>query len=509
MNTTYVKIILFIVVIVASFFGGYFSNDDSELPYTNSNDSLSAGKVTFVSDSVKEKVLALLENRTPSQDPQGEAYKLLVVSACNYYSHAMPFLFERIADYTELLMPDDLLSGNSILSYVREAMTPDVCKDVEVIGWLYQFYISEKKDKVFEGIKKNKKVTPENIPAATQLFTPHWIVQYMVENSLGRLWMLNNPDSKLKMEYYIKPETPEDDYLKIGNPQELKICDPACGSGHILVYAFDLLFEIYKEAGFTDDDTIIENILKHNLYGIEIDERAAELAAFALAMKAASRSGSKRRFFRNPIEVNICKLETIKFDNEEIGSYMDAIGRDLFTSDSQTTLRQFEEADNFGSLIQPAVKDVTEILQTLKEKDVSHDLFLAPTHEKVLQVLKQADYLSQKYQAVIANPPYMGSKGMNARLGKWAKDNYPDSKSDLFAMFMERTLEMTIYLGYMAMINQHSWMFLSSYEKLRIKLLENHKIDTLVHLGARAFDEIGGEVVQSVAFVLQKDGMDG
>ncbi len=470
---------------------------------------LSDAKMGHIDDSLvsvteKKKVLALLENRTPSDDPQGEAYKLLVVSACNYYSHAMPFLFERIADYTELLMPDDLLSGNSILSYVREAMTPDVCQDVEVIGWLYQFYISEKKDKVFEGIKKNQKVTPENIPAATQLFTPHWIVQYMVENSLGRLWMLNNPDSKLKMEYYIKPETVEDDYLKIEKPQELKICDPACGSGHILVYAFDLLFEIYKEAGFTDDDTIIENILKHNLYGIEIDERAAELAAFALAMKAASRSGSKRRFFRNPIEVNICKLETIKFDDEEINSYMDAIGRDLFTSDLQTTLKQFEEADNFGSLIQPAVKDVTATLQTLKEKDVSYDLFLAPTHEKVLQVLEQVDYLSQKYQAVIANPPYMGSKGMNARLGKWAKDNYPDSKSDLFAMFMERTLEMTIYLGYMAMINQHSWMFLSSYEKLRIKLLENHRIDTLVHLGARAFDEIGGEVVQSVAVDLEK-----
>ena len=461
----------------------------------------------LVSESVREKVLALLENRTPSHDPQGEAYKLLVVSACNYYSHAMPFLFEKIADYTELLMPDDLLSGDSILAYVREAMTPDVCKDVEVIGWLYQFYISEKKDMVFEGIKKNKKVTPENIPAATQLFTPHWIVQYMVENSLGRLWKLNNPDSKLKREYYIEPETPEEDYLRIENPQELKVCDPACGSGHILVYAFDLLFNIYKEAGFTDDDEIIENILKHNLYCIEIDERAAELAAFALAMKAASRAGSKRRLFRKPIEVNVCKLEAIRFDKDEINSYMDAIGRDLFTADLQTTLKQFEEADNFGSLIVPAVQDVSGVLQTLRQKDVSRDLFLAETHQKVLRVLEQADYLSQKYHIVIANPPYMGSKGMNPRLGKWAKDNYPDSKSDLFAMFMERCLELTIEDGYMGMINQHSWMFLSSYEKLRIKIIKNHKIDSLVHLGARAFDEIGGEVVQSVTFVLKKDGV--
>ncbi len=452
---------------------------------------------SLVSDSVKEKVLALLENRTPSQDPQGEAYKLLVVSACNYYSHAMPFLFEKIADYTELLMPDDLLSGTSILNAVREAMTPDVCEDVEVIGWLYQFYISEKKDKVFEGIKKNKKVTPENIPAATQLFTPHWIVQYMVENSLGRLWMLNNPDSKLKMDYYIKPESVEDDYLKIEKPQDLKICDPACGSGHILVYAFDLLFEIYKEAGFTDDDTIIENILKHNLYGIEIDERAAELAAFALAMKAASRSGSKRRFFRNPIEVNICKLEVIKFDDEEINSYMDAVGRDLFTSDLQTTLKQFEEADNFGSLIQPAVKDVTVTLQTLKEKDVSHDLFLAPTHEKVLQVLEQADYLSQKYHVVVANPPYMGKKGLNSRLGVFLKDNFEDVKSDLFSAFVIRCSRLGIRNANIGIMSPNVWMYISSYEKLRHFILKTKTLTSLVELPLSGFQ---GATVQICSY---------
>jgi hypothetical protein len=270
----------------------------------------------------REKIQALLSNQTPSNDPQGEAYKLLVVAACNYYNHAMPFLFEKISDYTELLMPDDLLSGDSILAYTREAMTPDVCSDVEVIGWLYQFYIAEKKDEVFEGIKKNKKVTPENIPAATQLFTPNWIVRYMVQNSLGRLWKLNNPDSKLAMEYYIEPETKERDYLKISSPKELKICDPACGSGHILVYAFDLLYDIYKEAGYSDDDDIIENILTNNLYGIEIDERASELASFALTMKAAAKSSSKRRFFKKETTPNICKLEVIKFSDDEIKSYI-------------------------------------------------------------------------------------------------------------------------------------------------------------------------------------------
>ena len=191
----------------------------------------------------RQQIADLLAGKAPSHDPQGEAYRLLVVAACNAWHQAMPFLFERIDDYTELLMPDDLLSGNSILAYTREAMTPDACQDVEVIGWLYQFYISEKKDAVFEGLKKNQKITPDNIPAATQLFTPHWIVRYLVDNSLGRLWLLNRPTSKLaeQMAYYIPPEKPEAAFLKISSPQDIKVCDPACGSGHMLTYAFDLL----------------------------------------------------------------------------------------------------------------------------------------------------------------------------------------------------------------------------------------------------------------------------
>ncbi|MGD9663328.1 MAG: class I SAM-dependent DNA methyltransferase, partial [Porticoccaceae bacterium] len=206
----------------------------------------------MVPEKTRQQIFALLDGKAPSRDPQGEAFRLLVVAACNFWYKAMPFLFQRIDDYTELLMPDDLLSGNSILAYTREAMTPDACEDVEVIGWLYQFYISEKKDEVFAGLKKNKKITPENIPAATQLFTPHWIVRYLVENSLGRLWLLNRPGSGLagKMDYYIKPEQAETDFLRIGQPEEIKICDPACGSGHMLTYAFDLLYAIYEEEGY-------------------------------------------------------------------------------------------------------------------------------------------------------------------------------------------------------------------------------------------------------------------
>ena len=291
----------------------------------------------MVHDKVRQQIFALLDGKAPSRDPQGEAYRLLVVAACNFWNKAMPFLFQRIADYTELLMPDDLLSGNSILAYTREAMTPNACEDVEVIGWLYQFYISEKKDAVFEGLKKNQKITPENIPAATQLFTPHWIVRYLVENSLGRLWLLNRPGSKLieQMDYYIKPEEEyvhekherhekenneivrdfravrgQEDFLRISSPEEIKICDPACGSGHMLTYAFDLLYAIYEEEGY-DPAEIPAKILTHNLYGIELDERAGELAAFALTMKARAK---QRRFFNKGVKPNICVLENVRFD---------------------------------------------------------------------------------------------------------------------------------------------------------------------------------------------------
>ena len=453
-----------------------------------------------VPEKIRHQIVALLAGQTPSHDPQGEAYRLLVVAACNAFHRAMPFLFERIDDYTELLMPDDLLSGNSILAYTREAMTPDACVDVEAIGWLYQFYISEKKDAVFEGLKKNQKITPENIPAATQLFTPHWIVRYLVENSLGRLWLLNRPGSKLaeQMDYYIQPEQSESEFLKISNPEEIKICDPACGSGHMLTYAFDLLYAIYEEEGVNPAD-IPEKILTHNLYGIEIDERAGELAAFALTMKARAK---QRRFFNKGIKPHICVLEKVSFATNELAEYMDFIGRELFTVPLKTTLRQFEEADNFGSLIRPDVTDVAEILRILEAKDVSGQLFLIETHKNVLQVLRQTDYLSPKYHVVIANPPYMGSKGMNAHLGAWAKENYPSSKSDLYAMFIERNLDLTREHGAVAMITMQSWMFLSSFESLRERILSQNTLLSMAHLGARAFDSIGGEVVSTTAFVI-------
>nr|BBJ05053.1 hypothetical protein YBY_29020 [Marinobacter nauticus] len=454
----------------------------------------------MVVENTRKRVFALLDGKMPSQDPQGEAYRLLVVAACNYWYSAMPFLFERIDDYTELLMPDDLLSGNSILAYTREAMTPVACEDVEVIGWLYQFYISEKKDQVFEALKKNKKITPANIPAATQLFTPHWIVRYLVDNSLGRLWMLNRPNSALvdQMEYYIPPEETEADFLKIEGPEELKVCDPACGSGHMLTYAFDLLYAIYEEEGYEPSE-IPEKILTHNLYGIELDERAGELAAFALTMKARAR---QRRFFNKGIKPHICVLEKVNFTQDELEEYMSAVGRDLFTQGLRETLQQFEEADNFGSLILPKLTNVTDVLAELETKNLGSNLFLADTHSKVLKVLRMAEALSPRYAVVVANPPYMGGKGMNGRLGAWAKENYPKSKSDLFAMFIERGFDFIPEYGYSAMVTMQSWLFLSSYEALRERILSEASIECMVHMA----NMVMGIAFGTAATVLKKGG---
>ena len=348
---------------------------------------------------------------------------------------------------------------------------------------------------MFDDLKKNKKITPENIPAATQLFTPHWIVRYLVENSLGRLWMLNRPNSKLieQMEYYIKPEQPESDFLRIHKPEEIKICDPACGSGHMLTYAFDILYSIYEEEGYEPSE-IPEKILTQNLYGIEIDERAGELAAFALTMKARAR---QRRFFRKPIQPNICVLQNVQFDDVELKNYMDFIGRDLFTTPLQATLKQFEEADNFGSLIRPEVTDVEAMLNVLASKNVSGELFLSPTHQKVLQALQQADYLSPKYHVVIANPPYMGGKGMNGRLAAWLKDNFENVKSDLFSAFVLRCSQLSRNVGHIGIMCPNVWMYISAYEKLRGVLTGDKTLTNLVELPLTGFK---GATVQICAY---------
>jgi hypothetical protein len=446
-----------------------------------------------------EAVTSLLNGARRSDDPQGEAYALLLAEYCRHWNRAMPFMFEREGDFSELLIPANLLAADSVLARAVAVLTEDVCQDVEVIGWLYQFYISDRKDEVFAGFKKNKKAGAAEIPAATQLFTPHWIVRYLVENSLGRLWLLNRPASRLadQMDYYIAPVGEETDFLRVTSPEELKIIDPACGSGHMLTYAFDLLYVIYEEEGYAPSD-IPGLILANNLYGTEIDSRAGSLAAFALTMKARA---CQRTFFNKQIEPNICVLEPISFGSTELEFLLTRGGN---RHEEAGFWNQFELADLLGSLIKPREERI-EPLRRHFEANVAEesDLLAIEFVRRARRVITQSEFLSQRYGVVVANPPYMGASSMNVALAEFAARSYGASKSDLFAMFVERTALLTPRGGLVGMITMQSWMFLATYEKLRSSTLNTRRVVQLVQLGTGAFDTIGGAVVSTAAFIIQ------
>jgi hypothetical protein len=456
---------------------------------------------TVVGTRTRETVTALLDGTRRSEDPQGEAYALLLADHCRYWNRAMPFMFEREGDFTELLIPPNLLADDSVLNRAIKVLTTDVCQDVEVIGWLYQFYISERKDEVFAGFKKNRRAGAAEIPAATQLFTPHWIVRYLVENSLGRLWMVNHPSSRLvdRMEFYIPPAEVDPTFLKISTPEEIRILDPACGSGHMLTYAFDLLYAIYEEEGYAPTE-IPGLILANNLYGVEIDPRAGALAAFALTMKAR---GRQRTFFRKQVEPNVCVLHPTRFAPGEIDFLVTAEGGRRVELDFWN---QFSHADTLGSLIRPDPEVADRLKRHVADLDARGDILRADVIKRAGRVVTQAEYLTRRYHVTIANPPYMGSKNMDAQLTEFAKVNYRNSKFDLFAMFIERCLEATLERGATAMITMQSWMFVSSYETLRESIVTANPPTTMVHLGERAFDSIGGSVVSTAAFVLERGG---
>ncbi|WP_205647221.1 BREX-1 system adenine-specific DNA-methyltransferase PglX [Actinobaculum sp. 313] len=451
-----------------------------------------------ISPAVVDAVTRLLDGSRPSADPQGEAYTLLLTEYCRNWHKSMSFMFAPDGDYTELLVPGNLLADGSILARVIAALTSEACKDVEAIGWLYQFYISERKKEVFERFAKKQKAGAAEIPAATQLFTPDWIVRYLVQNSVGRLWMLNHPDSRLidHMDYYIEPADGEHDFLRITEPEQLTVMDPCCGSGHMLTYAFDLLYAIYEEEGYAPSE-IPSLILEHNLHGTEIDPRAAALAAFALMMKARSR---QRRFLREPVQPHIRVIEPVEFSNEELDQLVSAEGSDQ--ADRQFW-QSFIHADVLGSLIVPdaaALPGARERLAALE----ADTLDAADLHARAGRVVIQAEYLTRSYAVVATNPPYMGSGKMGSLLSTWVKKHHPQAKSDLFAAFIERSLRFTdAEHGLVAMITMQAWMFLGSYEKLRRRILHDAPPVTMLHLGERAFDLIGGEVVSTTAFVLE------
>jgi hypothetical protein len=414
------------------------------------------------SQATRTAVSGLLDGTRASVDPQGEAYGLLLADYCRYWNKAMPFMFEREGDFTELLIPANLLADDSVLNRSVNVLTEDVCQDVEVIGWLYQFYISERKDEVFAGFKKNKKAGADEIPAATQLFTPHWIVRYLVENSLGRLWMLNRPNSGLdsQMDYYIASVDAEADFLKIAKPEELKVIDPACGSGHMLTYAFDLLYAIYEEEGYGPAE-IPGLILTHNLYGTEIDPRAGALAAFALTMKAR---GKQRTFFSKQVEPNICVIEPISFGPDEIEFL---ITRDGDRYAESAFWNQFAQADTYGSLIQPEAGLTARLSRHLESLDDGGDMLWSDTIDWASKVIAQAAYLGPRYSVVVANPPYMGSKNFSNSLREFATDRYPKAAGDLCTMFVERGLLLGKRNSIVGVVTSESWLFTTSFSGMR------------------------------------------
>lgn len=445
-----------------------------------------------------------------------EVYKMLVVAQCNELSSKLPFLFEEINDYSETLFPAGILNNDSV---IRDMLALDKSNwnEVEIIGWLYQYYIAERKDEVFANLKKGKKISKEDVPAATQIFTPKWIVKYMVENSVGKMWLEAHPNTELqlKFKYYLESAEQEDDVKQKLNeiidknitPENIKVLDPACGSGHILVTTFTVLYEIYKSAGYIEEE-IPELILRKNLYGLDICNRASQLAQLAVMMMA--REYDKNIFDKN-IELNITAIQDSNWLDSRVKECLINGEDDKLLAQNQIELLQdtFRDAKEYGSIIDvkdfdfdfwnEKISSINTLNVGLLNSDVIKDI-----QEKLPQLIKHARIMQQKYDCVIANPPYMGNKGMSPKLSEYAKKKYPMSKGDMFAIFKEIILKHTKKNCYSSTVNQHSWMFLSSYEQLRKYLLNNAVIDTMAHLGTRAFEEIGGEVVQTTTYVTKK-----
>ena len=446
-----------------------------------------------------------------SNDTEG-LYRYLLLTQCNALNSALPVMFERMGGYTEMLLPNNILRQDSVLGHMVSDIPEEDWQDaVQIIGWLYQYYNTELKDDTFAQLKKNVKITKERIPAATQLFTPDWIVRYMVENSLGRLWLEGHPNAELHdgWKYYLdeaeqEPEVEaqlaklREEYKTI-KPEEIKVIDPCMGSGHILVYAFDVLMQIYTSAGW-DQREAAQSILKNNLYGLDIDDRAAQLAYFAVMMKARQYD---RRLLTRGIQPNIFSIRESNGIQAMTIEYFHKNDPKL-KADIGSIITEMRDAKEYGSILNITPVDFVGLYARFDEIRADINMMQMSALDELLPLVKCAELLAQKYDVVVTNPPYMAVSNAGAKVNDYVKKSFPDSKTDMFAVFIERCGQMAKNNGYQAMITQHTWMFIASYEKLREKLLAR-TVTTMLHLGARAFDEIAGEVVQTVAFVFTND----
>lgn len=464
-------------------------------------------------------------------DNNDELYKYLLITQCNALNSILPIMFQKIADFTELLFPDNLLRESSVVQQMIELIDEEDWKDaVQIIGWLYQYYNSEKKDHVFAALKKNIKITKENIPAATQLFTPDWIVRYMVENSLGRLWLEGHPNDKVKFivderegglgrelesqwKYYLEeaeqePEvqaqlaTIREEYKAL-KPEDILCIDPCSGSGHILAYMFDVLMQIYESYGYTTREAVA-SIVENNLYGLDIDDRAAQLSYFTVMMKACQYD---KRFLRRKVQPHVYAIvESNHVDRHAVEYFCN--GDVKLKKAMDTIIKELHDAKEYGSILTVTQQDWDALYARFDEiRNERVTSIYTDEALKLRSIVNVAKVMAQKYHVVITNPPYMGGTGMDDKLINFIKKYYDNSKSDLYSVFIERCFAFTRTNSFTAMITQHGWMFLSSFEKMREDTLQ-HCIANMAHLGPRAFDEIGGEVVQSVSFVARKVHLD-
>lgn len=431
-------------------------------------------------------------------------FRYLLLCQCRELAACLPGVFEPVGDAMELLLPDRLMAKGGVIEAMVEGIPEaDWLGHVEILGWMYQYYNAEAKDAFF---KSKDKATPETLPAATQLFTPEWIVRYMVQNSLGRLWMLNNPQSPLReqMEYYIEPDAAHEDFIAVDEPEDITLCDPACGSGHILVYAFELLFAMYLERGHRERD-IPSLILRNNLRGLEIDPRAAQLASLALAMCAREHD---RRFFGRGVRAQVRVLAPVVVAEDELPEAA-ALRK------HPHLLEALAHLDEVGSLLDPTEDELAALAADAEalSRSAGGDMFTANVAGRVACAKDVCDALAECCHCVVANPPYMGSSSFGPFMSKWVKKHYPDVKSDLCTCFIERGFDLAEERGYATMVTMQSWMFLGSFEKMRAKLIDKKTIVSMAHLGPRAFDAIGGEVVNVTADVVYNghaaDGVQG
>jgi hypothetical protein len=462
------------------------------------------GNYSFLEAKEQERLQKIISDYNKDQ----EAFALLLTGYCHSHN-TLNRVFGKLDDYTELLLPDNMLQDGGFLHLLNttDAISPEDYQTVELIGWLYQFYISEKKDEVFASFKKNKKAEAKDIPAATQIFTPNWIVKYMVENTAGKIWLDKNPDSPLrdKMKYLVENDSDtERSRSIISDIEELTLIDPACGSGHILVEGFDLLYQMYMEEYYTPEEAVA-SILKNNLFGLDIDDRAAQLATFAILQKAAKVYSDV--WTKDWLPQLYAMPEAQNFSQQELKDFLGAKGED-YLEELDDALRLMKQAKNLGSVMKLKLSEEaqTYIAQRFEElKTTSYrDFNVEAVYQSIQTYIPVLLLLTRKYTSVVANPPYMGQKNMNADLKNYVNANYPMTKSDLMTIFMEVIPNMTIDHSRFALINLPSWLFLSSFEKMRKHYLDNYSIDSLLHMGRGIF----GIDFGSVAFAVRKSKED-